>query len=168
MIRGLVIREAEEADYPAIGKLLDEAFGGNAESRLVVQLRQDHDAVLELVAAHELEVVGHLLFSRLRVEGDDGRSVDALALAPLAVQPKRQRTGVGTALMENAQKLLEARDETLCVVLGEPAYYGRFGYGRERAAGFACEYQGEYLQALAWGEAPAAGKLVYPQAFSNL
>jgi putative acetyltransferase len=52
-------------------------------------------------------------------------------------------------------------------VLGDPAYYGRLGYSHERAAGFESEYQCDALQALAWGEAPEAGRLVYPSAFSS-
>jgi len=52
-------------------------------------------------------------------------------------------------------------------VLGDPAYYGRFGYTHARAEKFDSEYQGEALQALTWGEAPEAGKLVYASAFSS-
>jgi putative acetyltransferase len=52
------------------------------------------------------------------------------------------------------------------VVLGDPSYYGRFGYEHARARGFESEYQSEALQALAWDEAPATGRLVYARAFS--
>ena len=52
-------------------------------------------------------------------------------------------------------------------MIGAKAYYGRFGYSHERAAGFEGEYQCDALQALAWGEAPKKGGLVYPQAFSS-
>jgi putative acetyltransferase len=167
MIRGLVIRLAEPDDRAAIGKLLDAAFEGPAESALVEQLVADGDVVLELVATHETEIVGHLLFSRLRVE--DGRAAfDAVALAPLAAIPSSQRTGIGTALVENAHHMLQEAGETLSVVLGDPAYYGRFGYGHDRAAGFDCQWQGEALQAVAWGAAPATGRLVYAPAFAAL
>ncbi|TIX97028.1 MAG: N-acetyltransferase, partial [Mesorhizobium sp.] len=57
--------------------------------------------------------------------------------------------------------------EALAVVLGDPAYYGRFGYSHARAEKFESEYQGEALQALAWGEAPETGRLVYASAFSS-
>jgi len=167
MIRGLVIREAEPADHSGIHGLLDAAFGNPGEGRLVAQLRQDGDTVLELVATHEGELVGHVLFSRLRVETADGPQ-DAVALAPLAVLPARQRTGIGNALVDNAHEVLKAAGETLSVVLGEPDYYGRFGYAHSRAAGFECEYQGKYLQALVWGNAPETGRLVYAKAFSEL
>lgn len=168
MIRGLVIRPAEADDFGSIEGLLDAAFGGTDESRLIAALRRDGDCVLELVATHELKLVGHLLFSRLRVEEARQKSFDAVALAPLAVQPKRQNTGIGTALVENAHNVLKEAGERLSVVLGEPDYYGRFGYSCERAAGFDSDYAGPYLQALAWGKAPTGGHLVYAPAFAGL
>ncbi len=54
------------------------------------------------------------------------------------------------------------------MVLGVPDCYGRFGYERERAAGFVSQYQGEYLQATAFGDAPISGTLVYAPAFGGL
>jgi len=167
VIRGLVIREARAEDAAAIRSLLDAAFGGDGEGRLVERLRAEGDVVLELVATHEGELVGELLFSRLRVAGDDG-AFDAVALAPLAVIPGSQRTGIGRALVEHAHPVLQARGERLSIVLGEPEYYARFGYSRDRATGFDSDYQGDYLQALAWGEAPASGRLVYAPAFAAL
>jgi putative acetyltransferase len=167
MIRGLVIRPAEARDREAIFALEASAFGQDGEAKLVEALVADGDVVLELVATHEAEIVGHILFSRLLVETGSG-TVDAVALAPLAVQPKRQKTKVGTALIENGHHLLLEAGERLSVVLGDPAYYGRFGYTHERAAGFESDYQCDALQALAWGDAPASGKLVYAKAFSGL
>ena len=167
MIRGLVIRPAEKKDFAGVGSLLDAAFGGAAERRLVERLRADGDVVLELVATHKRELFGHVLFSRLAVVGPEGR-FDAVALAPLATLPARQRTGVGRALVENAHHLLEEAGEKLSVVLGDPAYYARFGYGHPRAAGFESDYQCDALQALAWGNAPTSGRLVYSHAFADL
>lgn len=167
MIRGLVIRPAGPDDFTSIRELLDAAFGGDGESRLVAGLRNDGDVVLELVATHEGAVVGHVLFSRLTVEGDNG-AFDAVALAPLATTPARQRSGIGRALVENAHHLLETAGEKLSIVLGEPAYYGQFGYAHERAQAFDSDYQCDALQALAWCEAPRRGRLVYAAAFAGL
>jgi putative acetyltransferase len=101
------------------------------------------------------------------VVGNDG-SFPAVALAPLAVEPRFQRRGIGGALVEEAHRQLRERGEALSVVLGEPAYYGRFGYTHKRAAGFESDYQCDALQALAWGEAPLTGKLAYAPAFAEL
>ena len=167
MIRGLVIRPAQDGDREAIRLVLDAAFEGPAEGELVRRLVADRDVVLELVATHETEVVGHILFSRLRVE--EGRNrFDAVALAPLAVAPTSQRTKIGATLVENGHHMLQEAGERLSVVLGDPRYYGRFGYSHGRAAGFASDYQCDALQALAWGEAPSGGRLVYAPAFSAL
>lgn len=167
MSGGPAIRSAGPADFGAIAALLDEAFGGDGESRLVSALRADGDVVLELVATEGGEIVGHLLFSRLRVE-DDAGGTEAVSLAPLSVTPGRQRGGIGAALVARGHEALRAQGERLSVVLGEPDYYGRFGYRAERAAGFGSDYAGPYLQALAWGEAPATGRLVYAPAFAAI
>ncbi len=167
MIRGLVIRAPAAGEFGAVERVIEASFGQPDEARLVGRLRDAGDAVLELVAVNEGEIVAHLMFSRLKVEAEAG-TFPAVALAPVAVLPERQRTGVGTALIENAHHLLEGRGERLSVVLGEPGYYGRFGYDHARAAGFESDYQCEALQALAWGEAPATGRLVYAAAFSDL
>jgi len=167
MIRGLVIREAKPDDHDGIAALVEAAFGQPDEARLVERLRKDGDLVLDLVATNETELVGHVAFSRLRIEGEDGR-FDAVALAPMAVMPDRQRSGVGISLIENAHHMLQEHGEALSVVLGEPAYYGRFSYTHDRAGGFESDYQGEALQALAWGTAPRSGRLIYPTAFSGL
>lgn len=166
MIRGLVIREVEPADHGNISALVARAFDREDEAKLVEALRRDGDVVLELIATNEQVPVGHILFSRLKVEGEN--PCEAVALAPMAVEPERQRSGIGAALIENAHHLLEERGECLCVVLGDPAYYGRFGYERDKAAGYESDYQGEYLQALCIGAAPSQGRLVYPDAFSGL
>jgi putative acetyltransferase len=70
--------------------------------------------------------------------------------------------------MAAAHQRLQAAGETLSVVLGDPAYYGRFGYGHARAESFVSDYQCVALQALAWGEAPKAGSLIYAAAFGRL
>ncbi len=167
MIRGLVIRPAEPADRAGIREVELQAFGQPAEADLVEALVADGDTVLELVATQEGEIVGHILFSRLFVENGPER-FPAVALAPLSVKPKRQDSGIGTALVEAAHVLLKDAGEALSIVLGEPSYYGRFGYRHPRAAGFASDYQCEALQALTWGDAPTSGRLVYARAFSDL
>jgi putative acetyltransferase len=167
VIRGLVIREVDESDRAAIRDLVSTAFGQNDEARLVDALVADGDAVLELVALHEGGLVGHVLFSRLVVEGEE-TTHDAIALAPVAVAPHAQKTGIGISLVEHAHGVLALKGETLSIVLGDPAYYARFGYTHARAAGFSSDYQSEALQALAFGAAPEIGRLRYASAFSAL
>jgi putative acetyltransferase len=159
------IRAATPRDREAIRLVEEHAFGQKSEAGLVDALIADGDAIVELVAEDEGQVVGHILFSRLYVT-QGRKKFAAVALAPLAVEPSFHGTGIGGALIREAHLKLKAVGETLSVVLGDPAYYGRFGYTHQRAAGFDSGYQGEALQALAWGEAPETGRLDYASAFN--
>jgi putative acetyltransferase len=160
------IRTATPRDREAIRLVEEHAFGQKAEAGLVDALVAGGESVLELVAEEEGHVVGHILFSRLYVEGS-GKRFAAVALAPLAVEPSFHGTGIGGALIREAHLRLKQAGERLSIVLGEPAYYGRFGYTHERACKFASDYQCDALQAVAWGEAPKSGRLVYAPAFGT-
>lgn len=160
------IRAATPRDRDAIRRVEEHAFGQVSEAGLVDALVGDGDTVLELVAVDDGQVVGHVLFSRLHVE-KSGKKFAAVALAPLAVEPTFHGTGIGGALVREGHRRLKEAGEKFSVVLGDPAYYGRFGYSHERARKFDSEYQGEALQALAWGEAPESGRLVYAAAFGT-
>ncbi|MDN5927875.1 MAG: N-acetyltransferase [Hyphomicrobiales bacterium] len=162
----LSIRAANPRDRDAIRKVEEHAFGQPAEAGLVDALVAAGDTIVELVAEDEGQIVGHILFSRVFVK-DGTRGSAAVALAPLAVEPSFHRSGIGGALVREGHVRLKEAGERLSVVLGDPAYYGRFGYTHARAAGFESEYQCDALQALAWGEAPETGCLVYPTAFST-
>src|SRR3954471_19635955 len=90
-----MIRYARPGDHAAIDAVTAAAFGRDDEVRLVRRLRADEDAMFELVAEAAGEVVGHVMFSRLWADRDDLYA----ALAPLAVSPALQRTGLGSALV---------------------------------------------------------------------
>lgn len=160
------IRAATPKDREAIRLVEEHAFGQQTEAGLVDALVDSGDTVLELVAEEDGQVVGHILFSRLYVD-HGGRRFPAVALAPLAVEPSFHGTGIGGALVREAHVRLKQAGEKLSIVLGEPDYYGRFGYAHERAAKFESDYQCDALQAVAWGDAPESGKLVYAPAFSS-
>ncbi len=121
----MIVRPETPADHEGVARLLTDAFGGPAEARLVELLRSPDVYVPELTLVAEVdgEVVGHILFSRVRV-GD----VSALALAPMAVAPAHQRSGVGTALARAALERASGRPEAAVIVLGHPEYYPRFGF----------------------------------------
>lgn len=162
-----IIRPAEPADRAAIHAIEERAFGRPDEANLVERLVADGNVVLELVAERHGEILGHVLFSRLQVVTGEW-STPAVSLAPLAVDPDHQRAGIGTELVREGHLRLMAQGESLSVVLGDPAYYRRFGYSHDRASGFECEWQGDALQAIAFDDAPRIGRLVYPRAFSGL
>lgn len=162
-----LIRLEVAADALPIRELLEEVFPGQGEADLVDALRRDGDVVLSLVAERDGHVVGHVMLSRLLVEGEAG-SAPAVALGPLAIYPEYQHRGVATLLIREAHACLAYLGERLSVVLGEPDFYGKFGYSHRRASRFGSDYQSPYLMALSFGEAPWEGRLVYPAAFAAL
>lgn len=160
------IRQETAADREAIYALHLAAFGGEGEAKLVDALRAEGEVVLSLVAEEEAHVVGHVLYSRLTL---DPVQSGASSLAPVAVAPERQKQGKGSRLIEEAHRMLAARGEKIVFVLGDPAYYGRFGFSVAAARPFRTPYDGEYMQALALTpDAPKSGAVHYPRAFAGL
>jgi putative acetyltransferase len=160
------IRPEEPSDRDAIRAVHEQAFGDAAEADLVDRLRSDGELVLSLVAVLQ-GVVGHVAFSRLELSDIHVRAV---ALAPVAVLPPVQRSGIGTGLVREGLHRLAASGEDLVLVLGDPAYYRRFGFSPEQARGFTTPYDGPYLQGLALSEAgrEANGPVRYGRAFADL
>jgi putative acetyltransferase len=164
------IREERTEDYIAIDAVLERAFAGRVESDLVVALRAGGYAPLALVAIAGDTIVGHIMFCRLQVVCSEG-TTDALGLAPLAVHPDIQRRGIGTALVQAGLERARAAGESLVFVLGDPAYYGRFGFSAVAAEHFECVYACQAFQVLSLAEASAEsafqmrGTVVYPPPF---
>lgn len=145
----VAIRAATGGDVAAIDALLRRAFPQPDEARLVQQLCVDGDMVLTLVADDEDsgELAGIVAFSRMDVEVD-GKVIASVALAPVAVARHYRRQGVAEALIQAGLAHLGDAGAMLCFVLGDPAYYGRFGFSADWARGFASPYAGDYLMAL--------------------
>jgi putative acetyltransferase len=163
----VTIRLEQPADAQPVRDLLEASFPGFQEAELVDSLRRDRDIVLSLAAEDQGVVIGYIAFSRLMVEGGESPFA-AVALAPIAVYTEYQQQGVATRLIREGHACLAALGETLSVVLGEPAYYGRFGYSNRRVARFESDYQSPYLMGLSFGAAPWEGRLVYAPAFAAL
>jgi putative acetyltransferase len=162
------VRAEMPTDVVAIRAVNTAAFGGAQEAALVEALRADGDLVLSLVAEVDGVVVGHIGFSRMQVTQGGGDS-PAVALAPLAVRPDRQHQGIGAVLIGSGLKQLAESGESLVFVLGEPEYYGRFGFRTEPAARFVSPYAGPYFQSLSLSDcAPSPGTVRYARAFAAL
>lgn len=158
------VRDARPADRDAIRAVVEASFGGPAEADLVDALNDSGDAAISLVAAAGGEIAGHILFSRLEAP------FPALALAPVSVVPDRQGKGIGATLIRAGLDRARAGGWRGVFVLGDPAYYGKFGFDVALAAGFASPYAGPYFMALGLnGPLPqSTGRIVYPAPFSQL
>lgn len=149
------IRNETPRDTPEILTLLAEAFGGVAEARLVQMLREDGDLAISLVAEAGGQVLGYVALSPLHSERA------ALALGPLAVTPRAQGLGIASTLVQAA---IERAADQIIVVLGEPDFYGRFGF---RQVNWDSPYSGSFLQAIG-PNLPERARIVHAPAFSSL
>lgn len=122
-----MVREESAAGVGMIRRIHEAAFARPDEADLVDRLRSDGAILLSLVAERNGEPVGSIVFSRMAIETPEG-SVEAVALAPLAVIPEHQRIGIGTELVRRGLEVLRARGERIVFVLGHPEYYPRFGF----------------------------------------
>lgn len=165
-----VIRAATGADAPAVDGLLRACFPRDAEARLVQRLAIDGDLVLVMVAEDAGAVTGMVAASRMHVTADT-REVAAVAIAPLAVARDARGQGVGEALVAAAIAHLRGAGVELAFVLGDPAYYGRFGFDAATARGFDSPYAGEYFMGIRLNDGPCIhtpGTATHAQAFAAL
>ncbi|MHB1557155.1 MAG: GNAT family N-acetyltransferase [Isosphaeraceae bacterium] len=134
------IRPEEPADASAIRRVLEAAFPTAAEARLVELLRAGGHLTISLVAeGDDGTIVGHVAFSPVVVDGEPAEQA-GVGLAPLAVLPDHRRQGVGARLVREGLAACEAARLGFVVVLGEPAYYRRFGFDRADRRGLGNEY----------------------------
>ncbi len=195
----LTLRPERPADLAAARRVQERAFPTTAEAELVDALRAAgaHVPELCLVALRGEQVVGHVVFSRavLRADADaaDGPAADGpaaggaaaragdvplLVLAPLAVDPGVQRAGIGSALIREALRRAPAAAPgvPLVSVLGDPAYYRRFGFERAAPLGVRAPFEvpDDAWQALRLPAYPPPdrprpeGVVVYAAPFSTL
>jgi putative acetyltransferase len=125
----VIIRTEVQGDLASVRKLNKRAFGGKGESRLVDALRGSSAFIpaLSLVAEKEGKVVGHILFSLIRIKDGDS-ATPALALAPMAVLPEYQNEGIGTGLVKRGLEEAGKLGHKIVVLVGHPEYYPRFGF----------------------------------------
>ena len=164
------LRRETQADFATIRDINRQAFGRDTEAELVDALRGEGYLRLSLVAELDGLAVGHILFSELSIETPGG-AVPALALAPMAVLPEHQRTGIGSALVRRGLDLCRDEGHRIVVVLGHPTYYPRFGFTAQLAERLESPYAGPAFMALelvAGALAGVGGKVEYPPPFSRV
>jgi putative acetyltransferase len=144
LTRNCVGREAEIAGV--VQAAFAQHYGsGDGEVALMSALRTDGDVVVEMAAEADGEILGHVMFSRMVA---DPAACRLAALAPVAVRIDRQNQGTGDALIRAGLAACREIGIDAVIVLGDPEYYGRFGFEATPMAEIACAYAGPHLQAL--------------------
>ena len=162
-----MIRAERAGDEHAIAALITETFAtaphsSGTEAKIVEDLRAAGALTVSLVAEQDGRIVGHIAFSPVTVAGEDR---GWFGLGPVAVLPKHQAKGIGSALIEAGLAQLRDLGATGCVLLGDPAYYRRFGFGADPRLTFEGPPP-EYFQALRLGDDAAEGEVAYQPAFA--
>ena len=122
------VNEERVNDRDGVRAVNIAAFSRKEEADLVDQLRDSCSEFISLVAKVDEKVIGHVLFTPVRLIQDQNWSIKGMGLAPLAVSPEYQNQGVGTELCRQGLLLVSAKGYPFVVVLGDPSYYHRFGF----------------------------------------
>jgi putative acetyltransferase len=126
----MLVRSETPRDVAAIrdvniAAFRDHPFSHQTEHLIVEALRGAGALELSLVAEAEGVVVGHIAFSAARI-GD--ASSGWFLLGPVAVDPAHQGRGMGRALVEAGLEALRSRGASGSVLVGDAAFYERFGF----------------------------------------
>jgi putative acetyltransferase len=162
----VILRPETTRDLDGIREVNLVAFQGHPYNQqtehLIVEALRAADALkLSLVAESDGEVVGHIAFSAAAIGGS---STGWFLLGPVAVQPARQSEGIGRALVETGLDALRTRGACGCVLVGDPAFYGRFGFKQCPGVAWHGVPDDNVLCLLLCGEMPT-GEVVHHPAF---
>ena len=163
----MIIRSEAPRDLDAVRAVNIAAFAHHPFSRqtehLIVQALRAADALeVSLVAEVDGEVVGHIAFSAATI-GDT--SSGWFLLGPVAVLPDHQGNGIGRALVETGLDALRGRGACGCVLVGDPAFYCRFGFRQEPGIAWEGVPEENVLCLSMSGDAPVGAVSCHP-AFS--
>jgi len=123
----MLFRHEQPQDADDVSAVNEQAFGRAAEGDLVEALRLAGKATLSMVAVDQGQLIGHILYSPVRLEHERG-VFPVVGLAPMSVLPRFQRQGVGSALVKESLEACRQAGHEGVVVLGHPEYYPRFGF----------------------------------------
>ena len=165
------IRDEQEQDRSAVREIVSAEFDTGGEAELVDALRAEANPRVSLVAEEDGVIIGHVMFSPVTVEEHPEEKM--MGLAPLAVLYDYQGRGVGSALVRAGLAQCRALGAHGIVVVGQPDYYPRFGFGPAARFGLTCEYDVPEDAFLALELVPGAlagkaGKVRYHAAFGRL
>lgn len=167
----MTIRLEQTEDQPTVRELLLAAFEGPGEANLVEALRIEASPIVSLVSVDGDTINGHILFSPVTLSGDPNLNV--MGLAPMAVWPQHQRTGIGSDLVRAGLDACRELGTQAVVVLGHPEYYPRFGFHPSKKYSIDSEYNVPEDVFMAMELKPGTltgktGRISYHEAFGRL
>ncbi|HEX6981550.1 MAG TPA: N-acetyltransferase [Balneolaceae bacterium] len=131
MINEIIVRAEQQKDLRQINQIIKSAFqkhphSNQKEHLLVSDLRKNGALTVSLVAESDKNILGHIAFSEVTII--NGKNHSWYGLAPVSVDPGYQNQGVGSKLVREGLNELKSMGAKGCVLVGEPDYYGRFGF----------------------------------------
>lgn len=127
----VIIRQEQQADCPEVFQVNHIAFGQENEAKLVDALRNNPTAFvpeLSMVATKDNKIVGHILLTRIKIKDKEGKMHESLGLAPMAVVPEHQISGIGGQLIRKGFEVAKSLGFKSVIVLGHEHYYPKFGF----------------------------------------
>jgi putative acetyltransferase len=167
----LSIRPEEPGDINALDRIHRAAFGREDEGDLVRRLREADQLIISLVATVGEHPVGHIAFSPVS-PGIEGCRMEPLGLGPVGVDPEHERRGIASRLVQAGLDEARRLGVPYLAVLGEPHFYGRFGFRAVTSLGLKDPFHADaafQAMALEGGQLPQAGSEIrYAPAFDVL
>jgi len=162
------IRKEQFKDIKIIENVTREAFlpmpySNDTEADIISALRVSGDLSLSLVAEHAGEIIGQITFSPVTINAKHNHW---FGLGPVAVNPDQQGLGVGSALIKKGLKDMKALGAKGCVLVGNPNYYGRFGFFSDLKLNYG-KFDNQFVQQLPFGGGKMSGQIKYCDAFEN-
>ncbi len=164
------IRQEVKEDYKRVYEINEMAFGQENESKLIEKIRRGPNFVpeLSLVAEKDNEIVGHILFSKIKIVGES--EFETLMLAPIAVIPELQKQGVGGKLIKKGIEKAKELEFDSIIVVGHKDYYPKFGFQKASQWGVQCPFEvpdGAFMAIELTEKAleNKAGVVLFPQEF---
>ena len=146
-----------------VDALLDAAFGPERRGRTAYRVRAGTDAIDELSFAllADERLIGSIQCWPVQLTGADGSVAPLVMVGPVAVAPDRQGEGIGRALM--ARAIAAAGPDAPLMLIGDPEYYGRFGFSADRTGAWRLPGPYEQRRLLAMGAVPDRAGMVAPR-----
>lgn len=162
------VRNEKDADAEAIYQLTLAAFepmffSDGSEAPLVGLLRKDGDLTISLVAETDHQIVGHIAFSPVTINGKHG---GWFGLGPVSVDPDQQKQGIGRLLVEAGLKILREQGATGCALTGNPQIYSRLGFQSNRNLSYGT-LDRQFVQWISFNGVAPSGELKFAPAFGD-